>query len=163
MPFEKSIGQFMHPLDRYGILRPEETILSALQQMLRAEENNPPPHLIVVSDAPAGSETIQGFVTPEDMVFGISAPFLKGVERTGPIFFEGLLEAEYRQAGQRAVAEIMSPVAGSIDENEMLMEAVFLMNHHGVRVLPVTRSAEVTGIVHIEDIFNELLERTARL
>ena len=163
MPFEKSIGQFMNPLDRYGILRPEETILSALQQMRRAEENNHPPHLIVVSDAPAGSETIQGFVTPEDMVFGISAPFLKGVERTGPIFFEGLLEAEYRQAGQRAVAEIMSPVAGSIDENEMLMEAVFLMNHHGVRVLPVTRSAEVTGIVHIEDIFKELLERTARL
>jgi CBS domain-containing protein len=133
-----------------------------MEKIHRSVERNGPAHLIVVSEAPAGNETIQGFITPEDLVFGIAGPFLKGAERTGPIFFEGLLEAEYRQAQKKTVAEIMSPVAASIDEAEMLMEAIFLLNRHGVRLLPVTRNGEVTGIVHMEDVFREVLARTTR-
>jgi len=162
MPFEKPIGTFMHPLDRYEVVRTDATILAAMQRMRRSLKNGGPSPLIVVSETPAGNETIQGFVTPEDLVFGIADPFLKGAERMGPIFFEGLLEAEYRQAEQKTVAEIMSPVSASIDEEEMLMEAIFLMNRHHVRLMPVTRNEEVTGVVHLEDIYREVLNRTAR-
>jgi CBS domain-containing protein len=162
MPFERSIGQLMHPLKRYGVLSVEATVLTALEKMRHSVEGNGPAHLIVVSDAAAGNETIQGFVTPEDLVFGIASPFLKGAERAGAIFFEGLLEAEYRQAQEKTVAEIMSPVATSIEEDETLMQAIFLMNRHGVLLLPVTRNGEVTGVVHIEDVFRELLERISR-
>jgi CBS domain-containing protein len=162
MPFEKSIGQFMHPLKHYGVLYIDATILAALEKMRRSVENNGPAHLIVVSDAAAGNETIQGFVTPEDLVFGIASPFLQGAERAGAIFFEGLLEAEYRQAQEKTVAEIMSPVAASIEEAETLMQAIFLMNRHGVLLLPVTRNGEVTGVVHIDDVFREVLERISR-
>jgi CBS domain containing-hemolysin-like protein len=162
MPFEKSIGKLMHPLSQYGVLCADETILLATEKMQRAMENNRPTHLIVVSDPSAGDETILGFVTPEDLLFGIAGPFLEGAERTGAIFFEGLLEAEYRQAQEKAVAEIMSPVSVSIEEDEMLMGAIFLMNRYGVRLLPVTRDAEVTGIVHIEDLLREVLDRATR-
>jgi CBS domain-containing protein len=162
MPFEKPIGQFMHPLSQYGVLYADETVLTATEKMRRSMEAGGPAHLIVVSDASTGSETILGFVTPDDLVFGIVGPFLQGAERTGPIFFEGLLEAAYRQAQEKTVAEIMSPVSASIEEDEMLMEAVFLMNHHGVRLLPVTCDAEVTGVVHLEDVLREVLERAAR-
>jgi CBS domain-containing protein len=162
MPFEKPIGTFMHPLDRYEVVRTDTTILAAMQRMRQSLNNGGLCPLIVISEAPAGSETIQGFVTPEDLVFGIADPFLKGAERTGPIFFEGLLEAEYRQAEQKTVDEIMSPVSASIEEEETLMEAIFLMNRHDVRLLPVTRNGEVTGVVHLDDVFREVLERTAR-
>ncbi len=162
MPFEKPIGTIMHPLQRYPVLRANATILAAMQEMRRSMENAGPPHLIVVSDGPAGGETIQGFVTPEDLVFGIAGPFLEGARRTGPIFFEGLLEAECRQAKGKTVGEITPPVPGGIEEDEMLMEAIFLMSHHGVRLLPVTRDEEVTGVVHIEDVLREILQRTAR-
>ena len=56
----------------------------------------------------------------------------------------------------------MSPVSASIEEDEMLMEAIFLMNRHGVRLLPVTRNDEVTGVVHFEDVLQEILERSTR-
>ncbi|MGD8369311.1 MAG: CBS domain-containing protein [Desulfobacterales bacterium] len=162
MPFEKPIGQLMHHLLQYGVLLADATILDATEKMQQAMENKRPAHLIVVSDASAGNETILGFVTPEDLVFGIAGPFLQGAERTGAIFFEGLLEAKYRQAQERTVTEIMSPVSASIEEDEMIMEAIFLMNHHNVRLLPVTRNDEVTGIVHIEDVLREVLERATR-
>ena len=152
----------MRPLKHYGVLYVDATILTALEKMRRSVANNGPAHLIVVSDAAAGNETIKGFIAPEDLVFGIAGPFLKGAERAGAIFFEGLLEAEYRQSQEKTVGEIMSPVVTSIEEEETLMEAIFLMNRHGVLLLPVTRNGEVTGVVHIEDVFREVLERTSR-
>ena len=162
MPFEKSIGQLMHPLSQYGVLYADATILTATVKMQRAMENNGPAHLIVVSDAPAGNEMI------------LKLPFLNAsliytcfYSLIGRPHDEGgrvgdVGASEYRQAQEKTVAEIMSPVSASIEEDEMLMEAIFLMNRHGVRLLPVTRNDEVTGVVHFEDVLQEILERSTR-
>jgi CBS domain-containing protein len=41
---------------------------------------------------------------------------------------------------------------GYIKDDEMIMEAIFLLNEYRVSVLPVVRQDEVAGLIHLEDI-----------
>jgi predicted transcriptional regulator len=99
---------------------------------------------------------IKGFITAAELVFGLSAHFLKGAEKSGPIFWEGQLEEACQEEKKTHVSEIMIPIKGCIQDTEMLMEAVFLFNKYQVSFLPVVNQVDVVGIIHIEDILEEI-------
>ena len=65
--------------------------------------------LIVVGEGSSEKEIIKGFVTPRELVFGLATRFLKGAEKSGPIFWEGQFEVECRDGVNKRVREIMSP------------------------------------------------------
>ncbi|MBW2167522.1 MAG: CBS domain-containing protein [Deltaproteobacteria bacterium] len=95
---------------------------------------------------------IKGFVTPSELVFGLSAHFLKGAQKSGPVFWEGQLEAECMEGLKKRVREIMVPVVACVRESNMLMEAVFLLNKYHIDFLPVVKRDDVVGMIHIHEI-----------
>lgn len=94
MPSEKLVKDFMRPLDQCHYVKEEDTVKEALRLMAKAREEGKPLCLIVVGEEPSETEMIKGFVTAPELVFKLTTRFLKGVEKSGPIFWEGQFEAE---------------------------------------------------------------------
>jgi hypothetical protein len=97
MPSERLVKDFMRPLDQYYYVQEEKTVQEAVQLMEKASEEGRPPCLIVVGGEPLKKEVVKGFVTAPELVFGLAAHFLKGAQTSGPIFWEGQLEAECQE------------------------------------------------------------------
>ncbi len=146
----------MRPLDQYSYVKEDETVQEALRLADKARDKGKPLCLIVVGEEPVEKEVIKGFVTAAELVFGLAAHFLKGAQKSGPIFWEGQLEAEYQEGVKRRVGEIMVPIKACARESEMLMEAVFLLNKHQVDFLPVISEDDVVGMIHLEDLLKEI-------
>lgn len=158
MPSEKLVKDCMRPLDQCCLIQEEETLQRALQLMGKARDEGKPLCLIVVGEAPPEIEMVKGFVTPRELVFGLTARFLKGAEKSGPIFWEGQFETECRDGMTKQVKEIMAPVKAYVRETEMLMEAVFLLHKYQEDVLPAISEEEVVGTIHISDILPHIAE-----
>jgi CBS domain-containing protein len=156
MPTEKLVKDLIRPLHQYHCVREDETVQEALRLIDKAREEGKPLCLIVVGNEPSEREIIKGFVTPPELVHGLMTRFLKGAEKSGPIFWEGQFEAECLDGISKPVREIMSPVRAYVRETEMLMEAVFLLNKYGVDFLPAIGKEEVIGIIHIHDILTHI-------
>jgi len=152
MPMEKLVKDLTRPLDQYCYIKEDETVQEALQLMDKAREEDKHLCLVVVGTEASEKEIIKGFVTPTELVFGLSAHFLKGAQKSGPIFWEGQLEAECLEGVKKRVGEIMVPIKACVRETELLMEAVFLLNKYQVDFLPAISKEEVVGIIHIYDI-----------
>ena len=157
MPSEKLVKDFMRPLDQYHYVKEEETVQDVLQLMDKARQEGKPQCLIVVGGEPSEKEMIKGFVTPSDLVFGLMTHFLKGAEKSGPIFWEGQFEAECLDGMNKRAREIMTPIRAYVRESEMLMEAVFLLNKYQEDFLPAIGKEEVVGIIHIHDILTHMI------
>jgi CBS domain-containing protein len=156
MPSERLIKDFMCPLDRYSYIKQEEPVLEAVRLMGQAEKEGSPPCLIVVGEEPSEKDIIKGFVTPTELVFGLAGHFLKGAQKSGPIFWEGQFEAECLEGAKKRVSEIMFTIKACVRDTEMLMEAVFLLNKYQVDFLPVVKKEDVVGMIHLEDIMREI-------
>lgn len=157
MSAEKLVKDFMRPLDQYHYVKEDATVREALMLMNKAREEGTHPCLVAVGKEPSEKEVIKGFVTPPELVFGLSAHFLKGAQKSGPIFWEGQLEAECLEGAKRRVGEIMIPIMACVRDTEMLMEAVFLLNKYEVDFLPVVnKDADVVGMIHIYDILTHI-------
>jgi hypothetical protein len=100
MPSERLIKDFMCPLDRYSYIK-------LMGQTAGAGSH---PCLIVVGEEPSEKDIIKGFVTPTEIVFGLAGHFLKGAQKSGPIFWEGQFEAECLEGAKKRVGEIMFPI-----------------------------------------------------
>lgn len=156
MSLEKLVKDLMRPLDQYQYLDEQEKVGKALKLMAKVNRDGRPLCLIVVGQDPSEKEMIKGFLTPRELVFGLTTRFLKGAERSGPIFWEGQFEAECLNGMNKRVGEIMAPIRAYVRGTEMLMEAVFLLNKHEVDFLPATSKEEVVGMIHIQDILNHI-------
>jgi CBS domain-containing protein len=158
MPSEKLVRDLIRPLDQCYCVKEEETVKEALRLMAKARQKGKPLCLIVVGEEPPEREMIKGFVTASELVFGLTTRFLKGAEKSGPIFWEGQFEAECLDGMNKRVKEIMAPVKAYVRETEMLMEAVFLLYKYQQNFLPAMSEEreEVVGTIHIHDILTHI-------
>jgi len=157
MASEELVKDFMGPLNQCYYVKEEETVREALRLMDKARKKGKFLCLIVVEEGYPEKEVIKGFVTPRDLVFGLTTHFLKGAEKSGPIFWEGQFEAECRDGMKKQVKEIMSPVRAYMRDSEMLMEAVFLLHKYEQDfLLAINREEEVAGIIHLDGILKEI-------
>lgn len=146
----------MRSLDQYCYIDEDENIQKALVVMNNLREEGKFQCLVALGAGPFERETIKGFVTPSQLVFGLLSHFLKGVQRSGPIFWEGQFETECHEGVNKRVEEIMLPIKAYVREREMLMEAVFLLDKYKMDFLPVVGKDEVVGIIHLDDILKEI-------
>ncbi|MBW1895629.1 MAG: CBS domain-containing protein [Deltaproteobacteria bacterium] len=156
MPSERIVKDFMRPLGQYHSVKEAEPVREGVRLLSKAKEKGQPPCLIVVGEKPSEKEIIKGFVSSAELVFGLVAHFLKGAEKSGPIFWEGQLEAECLEGAKESVGEIMVPIKTCVRDDEMLMEALFLLNKYHVDFLPVVNKEDVVGMIHLEDILQEV-------
>jgi hypothetical protein len=158
---EKRVKDIIRPLEQYLQVKVEDTVQDVLPLLDRAINEKRPLCLLVVEQETPGDETITGFVTPQEVVFGLATRFLKGAGKSGPIFWEGQLAAECQDGLSKSVGEIMIPIEAYARENEMLMEAIFLLHKYGKDFLPVANKEEVIGTIHMDDILKEIIEITS--
>jgi len=153
---DKVVNNYMRPLDKYCYIDEDDNIQKALVLMDRIREESKPLCLVVLGAGPSEREIIKGFLTPSELVFGLLSHFLKGVQRSGPIFWEGQLETECLEGVNKRVKEIMLPIKTYVRGSEMLIEAVFLLDKYKMDFLPVVKKNEVVGIIHLDDILKEI-------
>ncbi len=157
MASEKLVKDFMRPLERCYSVKEEDTVQEALRLMDKARKEVGRLCLIVVGEGSSEKEIIKGFVTPRELVFGLATRFLKGAEKSGPIFWEGQFEAECRDGVNKRVREIMSPIMAYVRDSEMLMEAVFLLHKYQQDfLLAINKEEEVVGIIDLDEILKEI-------
>jgi CBS domain-containing protein len=153
---EKIVKNVMRSLDQYCYIDENDNIQKALVLMYNIRKEGKPLCLVVSEAGPSEGKIIKGFVTSSELVFGLLSHFLKGVKRSGPIFWEGQFETECNEGVNKRVGEIMLPVKAYVRESEMLMEAIFLLDKYKVDFLPVVNKDEVVGIIHLDDILKEI-------
>jgi predicted transcriptional regulator len=157
MASEKLVRDFMRPLEQSHSVKEDDTVRDALRLMNKARKEVGRLCLIVVGEGASEKEIIKGFVTPRELVFGLATRFLKGAEKSGPIFWEGQFEAECRDGMDKRVREIMSPIRAYVRDTEMLMEAVFLLYKYEQDFLPAIDKKEVVvGTIHLDEILKEI-------
>ena len=146
----------MRSLDQYCYIDEDDNIQKAFALMNNIRKEGKPLCLVVSGTGPFEKKIIKGFVTPSGLVFGLLSRFLKAVQRSGPIFWEGQFETECLKGANKRVKEIMLPIKAYVRKNEMLMEAVFLLDKYKMDFLPVVSKDEVAGIIHLDDILKEI-------
>ncbi len=147
----------MHPLNSYPSVREDESVGRAIEVMATALKDKKRPYLIVVENGEPVKKVIKGFITPREIVFEVAGNFLEGTENVGPIYWEGQLENECKKAFRKHAGEIMVPVKTCINGKGKLMEAIFLLKKHRLGFLPVARCEEMIGIIHMDDILEEMV------
>ena len=156
MPPEKLVKDLMRPLKEYPCVQEQDSLREAMEVMRHRVREGKPLCLLVTGEGSTEKGVIKGSISARDLVFGLSGNFLKGARRSGAIFWEGQFELECLEGVKKSAGEIMMPFKGCVRETEMLMEAVFLMNKFGLSYLPVIHEDEVTGLIHLEDILEEI-------
>jgi len=156
MSAEKLVKDLMRPLEQVPCVRERGSLRETMELMSDMEREGKPLCLLVTGEDSYEKGVIKGTVSAKDLVFGLFANFLKGARRSGPIFWEGQFEVECLEGVKKCAGEIMTPFKGCVRETETLMEAVFLMNKFGLSFLPVIHEDEVTGLIHLEEILEEI-------
>gem|GEM_PF-1036608 len=156
MSAEKPVREIMQPLAQYPLIREDDTLLKALQVATGSNALSSDGCLLVTGESLGERPVIKGFVTKRDLVYGLTEHFLKGARSSGAIFWEGQLEAECREGIKRQVREIMTPLRGYVRETDLALEAVFLMNQYNVPCLPVVNQEDVTGLIRLRDVLQEM-------
>jgi CBS domain-containing protein len=69
----------------------------------------------------------------------------------GDLFGPGM-----REASQKPVSEVMSPIKITVQGSDPIAKALFLMIKEGVGVMPVIQDSKVAGMVRLSDLFKEI-------
>ena len=152
MHSKKIAENIMHPLHQYCTIREDERVDRALELLSKSAPTGKMSHLMVIGKDRHANDSVRGFVSSSDIVFGIADQVLKGAGKVGPIFWEGLLETAAPEAFSKRVSEIMAPVSVCAGSSQNIVEVIFLLNKHRVRLMPVVRGSEVIGVIHLDDI-----------
>jgi len=113
---------------------------------------------------------IVGLLTLRDLLKGLEPGFLKESELVkvdpalavvmGDLFGPGM-----RKQAERPVSEVMGPIKVSVQAEDSMVKALFLMIHENVGMMPVMEDNRVLGMVRLTDLFLEvsqaILEKTA--
>jgi signal-transduction protein with cAMP-binding, CBS, and nucleotidyltransferase domain len=69
----------------------------------------------------------------------------------GDLFGPGM-----REASQKPVSEVMSPIKVTIQGNDLLAKAIFMMIQENVGMMPVIQDNKVAGMIRLSDLFTEI-------
>jgi CBS domain-containing protein len=67
-----------------------------------------------------------------------------------------LLGPGLREASQKPVSEVMSPIRVTVEGEAAISKALFLMIKENVGMMPVMMDKKVTGMIRLTDLFKEI-------
>ena len=172
----KRVKDLMMALDEYATVSCEATILEALVALSKAQlgltYDRHHHRAILVLD---GAEKVVGKLTHWTILRSLEPKLFGKVDREALVrtnlsleFIQSLedsfstrpanLEAMCREAARVRVKDAMIPVQESVEEQAELTEAIrlFVLGHW--QSVLVTRDGEVTGILRLSDVFEEVAD-----
>ena len=102
-----------------------------------------------------------GILTLRDIIKGLEPRFMHETTlvKADPnltVLMGDLLGPGMREASQKLVSEVMSPIKVTIQGNDPLAKAIFMMIQENVGMMPVVQDGKVTGMVRLSDLFKEI-------
>jgi len=161
MPYEKKVKDLMIPLEDYPHIPYWFTLRQAMAIVREAAvkfEGTFEPRAVLVFDE---KYQLMGILTLRDIIRGLEPRFLHETNLVkadpsltvlmGDLFGPGL-----KEASQKPVSEVMSPIKVTVQGSDPIAKAIFLMIKEDVGMMPVIQDKKVMGMVRLSDLFKEI-------
>jgi len=104
---------------------------------------------------------LMGMLTLRDIIKGLEPKFLQetSLVKTDPsltVLMGDLLGPNMRQASQRPVSEVMSPIQATVAGDAPIGKALYLMIKENIGLMPVIQDSKVAGMIRLSDLFVEI-------
>ncbi len=122
-------------------------------------------HMVLVFDE---KYQLKGVLTLKSLLAGIEPKFLRRDE-TSPYegfkdkdraslsaLVEGTFSMKCKEEAKKQVSEVMVPTHATVEVNDSVEKAAFIMLQADVNLLPVMDGEKIAGVLRLSDIFNEL-------
>ncbi len=161
MPHEKKVKDLMIPLTDYPHIPYWFTIKQAIAIVKKTAlglEGKLEPTILLIFDE---KYQLVGSLSMKDLIRGIEKKFSRSgdwmsKEWDTPVFFEGLFTAGVKEEAEKSVSEIMSPVKNTVEANDSIIKAIYIMMEKDLTLLPVIDQRSVVGVIRFNEIFSEI-------
>lgn len=139
-------------LKQAGVLETGEALAGDLRQASAFE-----PRALLVFDEK--SKKPLGLLTLQDIFRSLAPRFFQetGLPEAGPGLAGGdLFGPAWKEASMKPLSEVMSPIKVTIQADEPMARALFLMIKDNLCRLPVLQDHQVVGMVQLSDLFREI-------
>jgi CBS domain-containing protein len=161
MAAEKKVKDLMIPLEDYPHIPHWFTLRQAMAIVREAAikfEGSFEPRAVLVFDE---KYQLMGILTLRDMIKGLEPKFLQatGLVKMDPnltVLLGDQLGPNIREASQRPVSEVMSPIQASVAGDAPIAKALYLMIKENVGLMPVIQEDKVAGMIRLSDLFGEI-------
>ena len=158
----KSVKELMIPLEDYPHIPYWFTLRQAMAIVREAAikfEGSFEPRAVLVFDE---KYQLMGMLTLRDIIKGLEPRFMhehRAGAKADPnltVLMGDLFGPGMREASQKPVSEVMSPIKVTIAGSDSIAKAVFLMIKENVGMMPVIQDSKVAGMIRLSDLFNEI-------
>jgi DNA-binding NarL/FixJ family response regulator len=161
MPYSKKIKDFMIPLEDYPHIPYWFTLRQAMAIVREASikfEGSFEPRAVLVFDE---KYQLMGMLTLRDIIKGLEPKFAKdaGLVKADPglaVLMGDMFGPGMKEASQKAVSEVMSPIRVTVNGDDPITKALFLMIQENVGMMPVLLDKKIVGMVRMNELFKEI-------
>jgi CBS domain-containing protein len=161
MAAEKKVRDLMIPLEDYPHIPHWFTLRQAMAIVREAAikfEGSFEPRAVLVFDE---KYQLMGILTLRDMIKGLEPKFLQatGLVKMDPnltVLLGDQLGPNIREASQRPVSDVMSPIQATVAGDAPIAKALYLMIKENVGLMPVIQEDKVAGMIRLSDLFGEI-------
>jgi CBS domain-containing protein len=157
----KKVKELMIPLEDYPHIPYWFTLRQAMAIVREAAikfEGSFEPRAVLVFDE---KYQLMGMLTLRDIIKGLEPRFMHetALVKADPnltVLMGDLFGPGMREASQKPVSEVMSPIKVTIAGSDPIAKAVFLMIQENVGMMPVIQDSKVAGMIRLSDLFTEI-------
>ena len=157
----KRVKELMIPLEDYPHIPYWFTLRQAMAIVREAAvkfEGTFEPRAVLVFDE---KYQLMGILTLRDIIRGLEPRFMQesGLIKADPnlaLLMGDLFGPGMREASQKPVSEVMSPIKVTIAGGDSIAKAVFMMIKENVGMMPVIQDNKVAGMIRLSDLFTEI-------
>jgi len=161
MPYEKKVKNLMIPLEDYPHIPYWFTLRQAMAIVREAAikfEGSFEPRAVLVFDE---KYQLLGILTLRDIIRGLEPRFLKETDliKADPsltVLMGDLFGPKMKEQSQKPVSEVMSPIKVTVNGDDPIVKALFLMIKENVGLMPVMMDSKVAGMIRLSDLFTEI-------
>jgi CBS domain-containing protein len=111
---------------------------------------------------------LRGILTLKDLLGGIEPRFLKRDEKsryqglsdqdyvTLSALVEGTFSEKAKEEAAKPVSEVMTPIRATLNADDSVAKAAFVMFQANVSLVPVMEGKKVIGVLRMSDVFNQI-------
>ena len=161
MPEPKKVKDLMIPLEDYPHIPYWFTLRQAMAIVREASikfETTFEPRAVLVFDE---KYQLMGMLTLRDIIKGLEPRFLHetALVKADPslaVLLGDLFGPGLKEASQKPVSEVMSPIRVTVQGSDPISKAIFLMIKENVGMMPVIQDSKVAGMIRLSDLFKEI-------
>lgn len=161
MPYKKKVREVMIPLQDYPHIPYWFTLRQAValvrESALKYAGQFEPRTILVFNE----KYQIVGILTLRDILKGLEPAFLKEsdlvkADPTLALVMGDLFGPGMEKQAENPVSTVMGPIKVSVQADDSLVRALFLMVQENVGMMPVMDGQRVAGMVRLTDLFLEI-------